>query len=525
MGKNSKKNKNKTNSQAKSKVPEVTEVVITEDNKHSENVVVDQPELNQASVQSQPQNNSTDEEEKEILLQANSVNTTFFKEEDNSQSTLLEEKLKDLEAKLTASNNEVEQFKTKELEQQATLQVLRDSHEKEMAKLQSTIDNLTAEKTSRFDDEKSEHGIQEIKDLKTKLEQATKAKEDSHKQYQNLLGKVSTIKATLGERLKTDAAEIAKNKKVISLLEEEKHSITASLETIKKELILSNQETENLSSELSTVRLEYQNSMEKWDSKYDSLVKENRKAYEEIERTSNLIKSLEVSLSEEKTLRVNLDSKTKDLGDQIKTQINYAEQYRRERDDAKSENAKLAEQLEMLTKFSADKTEALSLEIKTIQEQLEKTKNELQKSDIQVTELQKANENIPVLEQEVKEKNLQLGKLRHEAVTLNEHLTRALRMIQKTSQGDTVDKELITNMLLSFLSLPRADTKRFEVLNLISNYLGWDENQNIQAGLTRSGAVSGKSLLSPRGRSEESSGGFMSMFADFLERESSKSGK
>ena len=43
-------------------------------------------------------------------------------------------------------------------------------------------------------------------------------------------------------------------------------------------------------------------------------------------------------------------------------------------------------------------------------------------------------------EKEAKEKNLLIGKLRHEAVILNDHLTKALRYLRKGKTDDTIDK-------------------------------------------------------------------------------------
>ena len=43
-------------------------------------------------------------------------------------------------------------------------------------------------------------------------------------------------------------------------------------------------------------------------------------------------------------------------------------------------------------------------------------------------------------EMEVKEKNLLIGKLRHEAVILNDHLTKALRHLKKGKPDDNIDK-------------------------------------------------------------------------------------
>lgn len=78
-------------------------------------------------------------------------------------------------------------------------------------------------------------------------------------------------------------------------------------------------------------------------------------------------------------------------------------------------------------------------------------------------------------EKEVKEKNLLIGKLRHEAVTLNEHLTKALRILKKGRPEDNVDRQIITNYFLHFLALDRSDPKKFEALQLISMLLGWTD--------------------------------------------------
>lgn len=57
---------------------------------------------------------------------------------------------------------------------------------------------------------------------------------------------------------------------------------------------------------------------------------------------------------------------------------------------------------------------------------LESTKQELERA-------------LP-FEKEVKEKNLLIGKLRHEAVILNDHLTKALRYLKKGKPEDSIDK-------------------------------------------------------------------------------------
>lgn len=76
----------------------------------------------------------------------------------------------------------------------------------------------------------------------------------------------------------------------------------------------------------------------------------------------------------------------------------------------------------------------------------------------------------------------------------NEHLTEALRRLRKNSSDNNVDRRLVTNILLAFLTTHRADSKRFEMLSLLSTILSWDDTEREKAGLQRVGAtgVAGK---------------------------------
>lgn len=89
--------------------------------------------------------------------------------------------------------------------------------------------------------------------------------------------------------------------------------------------------------------------------------------------------------------------------------------------------------------------------------------------------MQKELERALPFEKEVKEKNLLIGKLRHEAVILNDHLTKALRFLKRGKPEDNVDRHIVTNHFLHFLTLDRSDPKKFQVLQLIAALLGWTE--------------------------------------------------
>jgi uncharacterized protein involved in exopolysaccharide biosynthesis len=79
--------------------------------------------------------------------------------------------------------------------------------------------------------------------------------------------------------------------------------------------------------------------------------------------------------------------------------------------------------------------------------QLEELRRSLREAQKQASDaekgllnLQEEIERVRPFEKEVKEKNLLIGKLRHEAVTLNDHLTKALRFLKKGKPEDNVDR-------------------------------------------------------------------------------------
>lgn len=61
-------------------------------------------------------------------------------------------------------------------------------------------------------------------------------------------------------------------------------------------------------------------------------------------------------------------------------------------------------------------------------------------AETQLSSVQQDLERVLPFEKEVKEKNLLVGKLRHEAVTLNDHLRKALRMLKRDNADDKIDK-------------------------------------------------------------------------------------
>lgn len=83
----------------------------------------------------------------------------------------------------------------------------------------------------------------------------------------------------------------------------------------------------------------------------------------------------------------------------------------------------------------------------------------------------------------------------------------ALRRLRRNSTDTNVDRRLVTNVLLSFLTTPRADPKRFEMLSLLATVLQWSDPEREKAGLQRTHQVPAASPSSFWGRSNSSTPG------------------
>jgi hypothetical protein len=79
----------------------------------------------------------------------------------------------------------------------------------------------------------------------------------------------------------------------------------------------------------------------------------------------------------------------------------------------------------------------------------------------------------------------------------------ALRRLRRNSSDMNVDRRLVTNILLQFLTTPRADAKRFEMLTLLSSILSWSDEERERGGLQRGPGGMPRTINTPKTRPAE----------------------
>ncbi|PWI65532.1 hypothetical protein PCL_06951 [Purpureocillium lilacinum] len=341
---------------------------------------------------------------------------------------------------------------------------------------------------------------QETSQLRADLEESNGAKEHAEEQYQNLLGRVEKIKESLSDRLKRDKAELEEARERIDELEAQNEQLQAAAQATGDELDKIKDELQDATRELTTLRSRNNLSAHNWHKEKEELTRTVQHLKDEVAQTSNAMGEWEVLAMEERSIKESLADKVSELEEQVATLRQGYEGAAAERQS----QATLVDNLQnALREIQEARKRELREMVETTESQLQAQKRLVQDAESRRAEaegvkeeLSKELERTAPFEKEVKEKNLLIGKLRHEAIVLNDHLTKALRYLKKTKPEDNVDRQVITNHLLHFLTLDRGDAKRFQVLQVMAGYLNWTDEQREQAGLARPGG-SGGSLRLP----------------------------
>ncbi|POS83007.1 hypothetical protein EPUL_004534, partial [Erysiphe pulchra] len=334
----------------------------------------------------------------------------------------------------------------------------------------------------------------EIENLKTELNESNAAREVAETQYQNLLERVNTIKSSLGERFKADRQELADAKTQIEELEAQRDTFEDRVMELELKLKQLDREHQDSLDKISSLQNQLNLSKNDLSQLREDFAIQTRQLKDDVIAANEATNGWEMLAREERSVREGLEDRIKDLEEQISSQREALESAVLKRDT-------YLENLEALGKNIKDIQDAQKRELKQMVEsyenQLRISDEHFQKAEARATEaelsrcsLQVELERLLPVEKELKEKNLLIGKLRHEAIVLNDHLTKALRFLKKAKPEDNIDRQIVTNHFLHFLALDRSDPKKFQVLQLIASLLNWTDEQKEQAGLTRPGTSS-----------------------------------
>ncbi|GAA6056136.1 hypothetical protein JCM3770_006012 [Rhodotorula araucariae] len=340
--------------------------------------------------------------------------------------------------------------------------------------------------------------------LEDELDRTRQDRDAWEAQYQGLLAKLTAMRNTLGDKLKQDADELDRREQEIADLRATNDDLASTLDTLKGELIQSHADADALHTEVEQLRARAFDSERASSDEAQERELALREAQEDLERVRIERDEWEGEAMRERVRREEQGTRLAQVEMDLAQAKADREVLREERDREMESAANLHAVLE---EFQAAKDRELQALLGDLQTQLHDTQSQLDayrqraaQAEAQLQAVHNDSEKVLALTKEVKEKNLLIGKLRHEAVILNEHLTEALRRLKKDSGENSVDRRLVSNVLITFLNTPRGDAKRFEMLQLISSILSWSDDQREKVGLQRaSGSLSSSSISGGRG--------------------------
>ncbi|KAL9108812.1 MAG: hypothetical protein Q9227_006469 [Pyrenula ochraceoflavens] len=355
----------------------------------------------------------------------------------------------------------------------------RDTLRAEVTELRKSLEELQAKHES------------DAKSIKEQLEESQAETSDWQSKYTTLQDNVNTLKAQVRDRFKANAEEIADKNDRIDELEGQTSDLNQELSAKKEEVAAMAAERESAAKELSSLRNRTNLSQQNWQKERGELEEQENYLREEFENAKQAMHDWEVLALEERSMRRDLADKVGDLEEQA---TNYRSEYERVSREKESQTVAIDGLQKALQEIQVERKKELRETVENSQMELEKLRSSLRDAEqsfsVAKQELDSTKaelERTQPFEKEVKEKNLLIGKLRHEAVTLNEHLTNALRLLKhmKGKPEESVDRQIITTYLLKFLQIDRSDPRKFEVLRLIADLLRWSDEEKEQAGLLR----------------------------------------
>lgn len=258
------------------------------------------------------------------------------------------------------------------------------------------------------------------------------------------MGRVEKIKESVGNRLARGKEELEEANQRIEELEGQNEELQKSAQDHQDEIEKLKAEFQDTMRELTGLRNRSNLSLLHTEKEKEDLTRQIRQLREEAEAAKDAMGDWEVLAMEERSIRESLAEKAAALEEQLSSMRESYEQIASERDTQSQAVDSLQRALQEIQE--ARKKELREM-VETSEEQLQALKKLVLDADSRATEaekvkatLQKELERTAPFEKEVKEKNLLIGKLRHEAIVLNDHLTKALRYLKKTKPEDSIDR-------------------------------------------------------------------------------------
>jgi chromosome segregation ATPase len=185
-----------------------------------------------------------------------------------------------------------------------------------LAKERDTLRQQVTELRKSLESIQGKHE-EELGSLQGELDEANEGKDHFETQYRNLLGRVNTIKSSLGDRLKADAAKLEEAQITITDLEDQSRELQGNNNSLTEELAKLRQENELQAAEIETLRSRATLSQQNWIKERDELISREAYTREEFENAKQAMQDWEALALNERQLHDNLKRETSEVEEQL----------------------------------------------------------------------------------------------------------------------------------------------------------------------------------------------------------------
>ncbi|KAJ2100010.1 hypothetical protein GGI09_002485 [Coemansia sp. S100] len=344
-------------------------------------------------------------------------------------------------------------------------------------------------------EERSQHATRvsaleaQVSEVHMKLNESTSAREELAQDYDHLLQRIGTMKDALtakmsgeSEELKRLRREVAGAKSATSLAEKAVAQSEDTVRGLEKTMRAMRKEMDETKHAL----WESQETASRVQGEYAA---EADDAARQISALQAKLLAAEAQLEADGMQRDQLEDRVEQLQSDLNQALNSEGQWVGEREVHLVTIQNLQGALERLQESKDAEidmaVEKLRDELRTATKDLRAALARAERAEGQLRKSELSGATAEQYQQRLAEQVGELERLRHEVAVLKDHLNESMRRLREESSEFNLDKRVITNLIVGFLALPYGDSKRFEILQLMSSILQFSEEQQEKAGLIR----------------------------------------
>ncbi|KAJ2877443.1 hypothetical protein H4R27_006209 [Coemansia aciculifera] len=329
----------------------------------------------------------------------------------------------------------------------------------------------------------------QVSEAQTKLNESTNAREELAQDYDHLLQRIGTMKDALtakmsgeSEELKRLRREVAGAKSATSLAEKAVTQSEATVRGLEKTMRALRKEVDETKHAL----WESQETASRVQSEYAESADESARQMSALQAR---LLAAEAQLEADGVQRDQLEDRVEQLQSDLNQALNSEGQWVGEREVHLVTIQNLQGALERLQESKDAEVdmavEKLRDELRTATKDLRAALVRAERAEGQLRKSELSGATAEQCQQRLADQVGELERLRHEVAVLKDHLNESMRRLREESSEFNLDKRVITNLIVGFLALPYGDSKRFEILQLMSSILQFSEEQQEKAGLIR----------------------------------------